>query len=124
VYRYSFDRKIPVAPDTTVNGVAATSKDVGARHAGEIQYVFGSLASLPNVTWEASDRKLSEAMTTYWSNFARSGDPNGGGLPNWPRYDPKTALVFHLDETIRAAPDSMRPRYEALDAYTRQQQTR
>jgi para-nitrobenzyl esterase len=116
VYRYSFDRKIPVAPDAQVNGVPATSKDIGARHAGEIEYVFGALDSIANVTWEASDRKLSDAMTSYWSNFARSGDPNGSGLPAWPRYDPKTSLVQHLDETIRTAPDGLRARYEALDA--------
>ena len=45
MYRYSFDRKIPVAPDTKVNGVPATAADVGARHAGEIEYVFGALDS-------------------------------------------------------------------------------
>ena len=43
VYRYSFDRKIPVAPGTKVDGVPATAADVGARHAGEIEYVFGAL---------------------------------------------------------------------------------
>ena len=77
VYRYSFDRKIPVAPDAKVNGMPATSRDIGARHAGEIEYVFGALDSVKNVPWEPSDRKLSDAMTTYWANFARTGDPNG-----------------------------------------------
>ena len=43
VYRYSFDRKIPVPEGHTVMGRPATSKDIGARHAGEIEYVFGSL---------------------------------------------------------------------------------
>ena len=116
VYRYSFDRKIPVAPGTKIMGVEATSKDVGARHAGEIEYVFGALDSVKNVTWEASDRTLSDAMTTYWSNFARSGDPNGSGLPKWPRYD-SSGRVLHLDETLRDAPDETRSRYEALDGY-------
>jgi para-nitrobenzyl esterase len=120
VYRYSFDRKIPVAPDTKINGVIATSRDIGARHAGEIEYVFGALDSLPKVPWEAIDRKLSDATMTYWTNFARSGDPNGGGLPNWPRYD-TTGRVLHLDEMIRDAPDTLRPRYEALDAYLEKQ---
>ena len=92
MYRYSFDRKIPVPADHKVNGVPATSRDIGARHAGEIEYVFGALdLSLPNVPWEASDRKLSNAMTTYWSNFARTGDPNGNGLPKWPRFDARPA---------------------------------
>lgn len=116
VYRYSFDRKIPVAPGTMVNGVAATSRDIGARHAGEIEYVFGALElSLPKVPWEAADRMLSDAMTTYWTNFARTGDPNGGGLPAWPKYS-DGGRVLHLDEKIQAAPDAHRPRYLALEA--------
>jgi para-nitrobenzyl esterase len=116
VYRYSFDRKIPVPPDHKVNGVPATARDIGARHAGEIEYVFGALElSLPNVPWEASDRKLSDAMTSYWANFARSGDPNGSNLPKWPRYS-EGGRVLHLDETIKDAPDALRPRYLALDA--------
>jgi para-nitrobenzyl esterase len=121
VYRYSFDRKIPVAPDTKINGVAATSKDIGARHAGEIEYVFGTLDTIAGVTWEASDRKLSDEMVTYWSNFARTGDPNGAGLPKWPRYDAATRLVLHLDETIRESPDTLRTRYEALEAFVAKQ---
>jgi para-nitrobenzyl esterase len=117
VYRYSFDRKIPVPPDHRVNGAPATSRDVGARHAGEIEYVFGALElSLPKVPWEAADRKLSDAMTAYWSNFARTGDPNGQGLPTWPRYG-RDWRVLHLDDTIRDAPDTLRGRYQALDAY-------
>ncbi len=121
VYRYSFDRKIPVAPDANVNGVSATSRDIGARHAGEIEYVFGALDSIKNVAWEPSDRKLSDAMTAYWANFARTGDPNGAGLPAWPRYEPKDPRILHLDETIRVAPDSNRPRYEAIDVYVDKQ---
>jgi para-nitrobenzyl esterase len=118
VYRYSFDRKIPVPPDNKVNGVPATSADIGARHAGEIEYVFGTLdRSLPKVPWEAADRALSDAMTAYWANFARTGDPNGPGLPKWPRYSASDRRVLHLDATIKDANDAMRPRYEAIDAY-------
>jgi para-nitrobenzyl esterase len=122
VYRYSFDRKIPVEPGHTVNGMPATSLDIGARHAGEIEYVFGALAlSLPKVPWEPIDRRLSDAMTGYWANFARTGDPNGSGLPKWPRYEAGSRRVLHLDETIRDAPDTTRPRYEVLDAIAAKQ---
>ena len=125
VYRYSFDRKIPVPPGNTVNGAPATSADIGARHAGEIEYVFGALdISLPKVPWETGDRTLSDAMTTYWSNFARTGDPNGPGLPKWPRYTPGDRRVLHLDVTIKDAEDAMRPRYEAIDAYVAAQRGR
>jgi para-nitrobenzyl esterase len=117
VYRYSFDRKIPVAPDTKVNGKPATAADVGARHAGEIEYVFGALDSQPTVPWEAADRQLSDLLMSYWSNFARTGDPNGSGLPPWPRYQADGGFpVMHLDVTSGARPDGLRARYEALDA--------
>jgi para-nitrobenzyl esterase len=117
VYRYSFDRKIPVAPDTKINGKPATAKDVGARHAGEIEYVFGQLDSVPKVTWDKSDRALSDQMMSYWSNFAKSGDPNGSGLPPWPRYEKSSGYqVMHLDETSKASPDATRKRYETIDA--------
>jgi para-nitrobenzyl esterase len=122
VFRYSFDRKIPVAPDAKFNGMPVTSRDIGARHAGEIEYVFGTLDSIANVPWEPSDRKLSEAITTYWANFAKTGDPNGPGLPKWPRYD-ENGRVLHLDETIRDEADSLRHRYEALDAHVQKSRT-
>ena len=121
VYRYSFDRKIPVAPGTKVGGVEATSKDIGARHAGEIEYVFGALDSLPKVPWEPTDRQLSDAMITYWTNFARTGNPNGSGLPTWPRYDETGKGLLHLDETIRSSSDAHRARFEALDRYVETQ---
>ena len=124
VYRYSFDRKIPVAPDTRINGVPATAADIGARHAGEIEYVFGALDWLPTVPWQPEDRQLSDLMMSYWSNFARSGDPNGAGLPPWPGYEVKTGhRVLHLDTSVHAGPDAQRPRYELLDAHTGRQRS-
>ena len=121
VYRYSFDRKIPVPEGNTVMGRPATSADIGARHAGEIEYVFGSLAlSLPKTPWTDEDRKLSDEMTWYWANFARTGDPNGPGLATWPKYTADSRRVMHLDVTVKDAPEANRARYEALDAYVKQ----
>jgi para-nitrobenzyl esterase len=48
---------------------------------------------------------------TYWSNFARSGDPNGSGLPKWPKYTDAGFPLIHLDANITSGPDSLRPRY-------------
>lgn len=116
VYRYSFDRKIPVAPGTMVNGREATAADIGARHAGEIEYVFGMLDSSPKVPWEEADRRLSDQMMTYWSNFAKTADPNGPGVPKWPAYDAKAGTgILHLDTAIAVRGDVNRARYEALD---------
>jgi para-nitrobenzyl esterase len=120
-YRFSFDRKIPI-PEDGWNGVPATAADVGARHAGEIEYVFGALDCQPSVPWEPADRALSDRMRAYWANFARAGDPNGslpGGsrLPEWPTYGADGGhRVMHLDVRCEARPDLRRARYEVLDA--------
>jgi para-nitrobenzyl esterase len=122
VYRYSFDRQIPVPAGHTVMGAPATSKDIGARHAGEIEYVFGALEkSLPKVPWETSDRKLSDQMTSYWANFARTGDPNGPGLPKWSPYTAASPRVLHLDVDVKETGDTQRARYEAIDAAAKAQ---
>jgi para-nitrobenzyl esterase len=123
VYRYLFSRKIPVVPGQVRNGRPVTAEDIGARHAGEIEYVFGTLDSVKGVTWTPADRTLSEAIGRYWTNFARAGDPNGDGLQAWPRLGPGAAgpiqdmgpRQVNLDTTISAVPEPNRVRYEALD---------
>jgi para-nitrobenzyl esterase len=84
-----------------------------AFHSDDIEYVFGTLDTRPGAVWRPEDRKLSDQMMSYWSNFARSGDPNGPGLPVWPKYDTNDSLI-HLDSTITSGPDTLRPRYEFL----------
>ena len=59
---------------------------------------------------------------TYWTNVARAGDPNGSGqadVASLRRRD--GGRVLHLDATIRAAPDTLRPRYQAIDAFVAKQ---
>ena len=120
VYRYSFDRKIPVAPDAEGQRRRRRRRKTSARGT-PARSSTSSARSTPcrSVTWEPSDRKLSDAMVTYWSNFARTGDPNGAGLPSGRATTQRRGRVLHLDETIRAAPDPLRPRYEAIDAYVK-----
>ena len=119
VYRYSFDMPIPVEPGTVINGAAATGADVGAVHSGEIVYVFGSFGGAPKVPWRSEDRRLSDAMGTYWTNFARTGDPNGPGVPAWPRYRREDGhQVMHLGAAVLAAPEARRDRYEFWDAHS------
>jgi para-nitrobenzyl esterase len=84
-----------------------------AFHSDDIEYVFGTLDTRPGAVWRLEDRKLSEEMMDYWTNFAKTGDPNGAGLPEWPRFDKTTELIL-LDSTIAAKPDTTQARYQFL----------
>ena len=102
VYRYKFDLGAPPSK---------FHPDPVAFHSDDIEYVFGTLATRPGAVWRPEDWKLSDQMMDYWTNFAKTGNPNGEGLPEWPEYgagDP----VLHLDNPITSRPDENRPRYE------------
>ncbi len=101
VYRYRFDHA-PPSP--------AGQPSRGAHHAADIEYVFDNLAS-KDLPFVEADRHLADLMATYWTNFAKTGNPNGPGLPTWPRYEQATAWqVMHLDLPSKAAPDDTRDR--------------
>lgn len=121
VYRYHFEQVPAVKPGQMMGPVPAS--EIGSRHAGEIEYVFETLKS-KDVPWTAGDFKLSDAMSSYWANFVKSGNPNGQGLPEWPRYDSQTGYqVMHLSgKDIHAAPEALRARYEFLDAQAAKEQ--
>ena len=117
VYHYIFEEVPATKPGSTVGPSKIPASEVGARHAGELEYVFGTLAweALP---WTPADFKVSELMTSYWANFIATGDPNGKGLPEWPRYDAKDKWqTMHLvDDSSAAAPEANRGRYLFMDA--------
>lgn len=95
-YLYHFTR-IPPSPRQTI----------GAFHAAEISFVFNS--HLPGLKVTEADLVLTEAMMTYWSNFARTGDPNGTGVPEWPAYSQDRDVWLDLNHSIRVI-EGMRAR--------------
>jgi para-nitrobenzyl esterase len=95
-----------------------------ATHAAEVPYVFNNLGelplfpdrSVPNLAAaSAPDRQVADQMSSYWVNFARSGDPNGNGLPSWPAHQG----LDRVDAAILdAQPDSERlPSLERLRVF-------
>ena len=119
VYQYRFEQIPAVKPGKMIGSVPASQ--AGARHAGEIQYVFETLKSEEGVPWTAEDFKVSDEMSTYWTNFAKSGNPNGNRLPDWPPYNRQDGYqVMHLrGDGSHATKDALRPRYEFLDCQFR-----
>ncbi len=117
VYQYHFEQIPAVKPGAMIGPIPAA--EAGARHACEIEYVFETLKSQAGVSWTDDDFKVSETMASYWVNFAKTGNPNGSGLSDWPKYDSKSGYqVMHLSgKNIHAAADTMRGRYEFLDAH-------
>jgi len=72
-YLYYFDRPSP----------GRNSEHYGAFHSSELVYVFDNLNQVDR-PWTDVDRRLADAMPSYWANFAAGGDPNASGLPKWP----------------------------------------
>ena len=86
-----------------------------APHASDIEFVFQVLSSR-NLPWRTEDREVSDLMASYWTNFAKTGDPNGPGLPRWPAYTARDGYeVMHLRAKPAVMPDQNRARYEFLD---------
>jgi para-nitrobenzyl esterase len=104
VYRYHFE--LAATPSKFHPGTFAF-------HSDDIEYVFGTLDTRPEWNVRPEDRKLSDEIMSYWTNFAKNGDPNGPGLPQWPRLGADDALI-HLNDPITAGPDALRARYEFL----------
>ena len=102
VYRYHFE--LAALPSKYHPGTFAF-------HSDDIEYVFGTLDTRPDETVRPEDRQLSEAMMTYWTNFAKTGDPNGPGVPKWPKYDKTTNSLIHLNSPITSGQDAIRDRY-------------
>jgi para-nitrobenzyl esterase len=81
--------------------IAPPFRFLRAFHSLEIAYVFGNLD--PKLKFEPADHDLSEAMLTYWTNFAKTGDPNGPGVPTWPAYTADTDIHLELGDAIHSA---------------------
>jgi para-nitrobenzyl esterase len=123
VYYYLFGRTLPAMPGQLYKGIPRTK--IGAFHGDEIAYVFGTLdeafgsldMSRRAFRWENTDRELSVSMLKYWATFVKTGNPNGQGLPAWPRYDATANNpLMHFNDRPEVLPDERTLRMETLDA--------
>jgi para-nitrobenzyl esterase len=101
VFRYYYTHPRPA---TKAGDPAAT----GAGHSVEIEYALGNLDGNPVYAWTPEDRAVSRTMQAYFTNFIKTGTPNGAGLAAWPALDGAGARdgspVMVLDVTPRVVP--------------------
>ena len=98
-YQYQFEHAIP--------GQEAQ----GAGHSSELPYVFGFYPKTGNISgnFRDTDSKLADQMQAYWTNFARSGNPNGAALPDWPEFGRSQAFIrFTQEGRAVASPTGLR----------------
>ena len=64
-----------------------------------------------------TDQKVARMMNSYWANFAKTGDPNGPGLPKWPRYNPSKneILEFQADGLAVGKADPKKARLDLIE---------
>ncbi len=92
----------------------------GAVHSADIEYALGNLDTNHVYGWTAADEQVSALMQGYYANFITTGDPNGPGLPAWPRADEGPEMQYMVwDVAPRVEVERHRERYELLDRYSR-----
>lgn len=89
----------------------------GSAHAAELAFVFGSVEPDKQTP---SYKKLSNAMMTYWTNFAKTGNPNTEGLPEWPHYQESTDLNIALDAQIKVEANYLKKNLDTIERVYKQ----
>ena len=117
-YLYFFGHAPPVfrlyLPDRPDLGGEGGARRLGAYHSGDLAYVFGN-TDLVGIHWEDWDHEIADLLSSYWTNFAKTGDPNGEGLPEWPRYETDGDLALVVRDEVRVEAGLWKQKLDALD---------
>ena len=92
------------------------SKYLGAYHASEIAYVFNNL-NAQNTMLQELDHKLSDMMSAYWVNFAKTGDPNGKGLPRWIPYNASNEPYMDFGDVVQIRNHLLKEQLDFLEQF-------
>jgi para-nitrobenzyl esterase len=94
----------------------------GASHGLELPYVFDLPAAIVGDKVTPADKAMAEITSAYWVAFARTGNPNGGNRPQWPRHDPDVNRIFNFTNAgVTVGPDLLKPRLDLWRQYWQMQ---
>jgi para-nitrobenzyl esterase len=110
VFYYHFDQH----PDYPADSPQAGH---GSPHGMEVEYVFKHVTGGPTGKPSATDLTISDAMATYWTNFAKYGDPNGEGMPKWPAFSDENPVLMYFAGTPHTGPVPNEEGLKTLDSY-------
>jgi para-nitrobenzyl esterase len=103
LYTYYFDRAMPWP----------AHPEYGAHHTSDVPYAFHNVDKVNRPSTDV-DARISDMMSSYWVNFAKTGDPNGAGLPKWPAYDATSHQTMEIGERMGPMPTAGGPKLEFL----------
>jgi para-nitrobenzyl esterase len=109
VFMYYFEQKQPANPNATV-------ALRGAPHAAEIKYVLQTISAK---RYGPEDMKLSETMATFWTNFAKYGDPNGENLPTWSPFTEQNPTYMYFNSNSAEGPVPNLKNLELYEEYNK-----
>ena len=88
-------------------------RSTGAYHSGDLAYVFNNVGKTGDF-WLEEDFAMARAMSGYWTNFAKTGNPNGTNLPNWARYETQNHNTQLLSNPIKTIAGAKREKLDLL----------
>ena len=117
-YLYFFRHGPPVyriyVPERAAIDMPDGSDGYGAYHSGDLAYAFSN-TQLVGVGWTEWDHEVAHAMSEYWVNFARTGNPNGDGLVSWPRYEAASDPWLEFGSEIQVTNDIRKDKLDLFD---------
>ncbi len=111
VFRYLYGHPRPPA----VDGPAPVQPVIGAAHSWEIEYALGNLHTNTVYAWTADDDKVSATMQSYFSNFIKTGNPNGKGVPEWSPMKQGISEIMVIDVHTHAEAEKHQQRYRWME---------